>query len=171
MRAAREAWFEGQLDLDPDAVVFIDETATATNMARTYGRAPRGERCRLLVPQGHYKTTTVTAALRTSGLVATTLFDGATNGARFRAYVTDTLVPVLKPGDTVILDNLQSHKVVGVSGCETSLASATTRRARLMRLELGGLYVGLASAGSASRRWRNTISGESPFSTRCRRPL
>jgi hypothetical protein len=114
VRAAREAWFEGQLDLDPDAVVFIDETATATNMARTYGRAPRGERCQLLVPQGHDKTTTVTAALRTSGLVATTLFDGATNAARFRAYVTDTLVPVLKPGDTVILDNLQSHKVVGV---------------------------------------------------------
>lgn len=57
--------------------------------------------------------TTVTAALRTRGLVATTLFDGATNGARFHAYVTDTLVPVLKPGGTVILDNLQSHKVVG----------------------------------------------------------
>ena len=56
MRAAREPWFEGQLDLDPDAVVFIDETATATNMARTYGRAPRGERCRLLVPQGHVWT-------------------------------------------------------------------------------------------------------------------
>jgi transposase len=66
------------------------------------------------VPQGHYKTTTVTAALRTSGLIATTLFDGTTNGARFRTYVTDTLVPVLKPGETVILDNLQSHKVVGV---------------------------------------------------------
>ena len=114
MRAAREAWFSDQLGLDPDALVFIDETATATNMARTYGRAPRSERCRILVPQGHYKSTTVTAALRTSGLVATTLFDGATNGARFRAYVTDTLVPVLKPGDTVILDNLQSHKVVGV---------------------------------------------------------
>jgi len=114
VRAEREAWFQSQLDLDPDAVVFIDETATATNMACTYGRAPRGERCWLLVPQGHDKTTAVTAALRTSGLVATTLFDGATNGARFRAYVTDTLVPVLKPGDTVILDNLQSHKVVGV---------------------------------------------------------
>ena len=52
MRAAREAWFSGQLGLDPDALVFIDETATATNMARTYGRAPRGERCRILVPQG-----------------------------------------------------------------------------------------------------------------------
>lgn len=114
MRAAREAWFESQLDLDPDTLVFIDETATATNMARTYGRAPRGERCRLLVPQGHYKTTTVTAALRTSGLVATTLFDGATNGERFRAYVTDTLVPVLKQGDIVVLDNLNVHKVAGI---------------------------------------------------------
>ena len=114
MKAAREAWFSSQLDLDPDTLVFIDETAAATNMARRYGRAPRGERCRLLVPQGHYKSTTVTAALRTSGLVATTVFDGATNGDRFRAYVTDTLVPVLKPGDTVILDNLQSHKVAGI---------------------------------------------------------
>ena len=114
MRAAREAWFEGQLDLDPDSLVFIDETAAATNMARRYGRTPRGERCRLLVPQGHYKSTTITAALRTSGLVATTLFDGATNGERFRAYVTDILVPVLRPGDTVVLDNLNVHKVAGV---------------------------------------------------------
>lgn len=56
MRATREAWFESQLDLDPDAVVFIDETATATNMARTHGRAPRGERCRLLVPKGNVWT-------------------------------------------------------------------------------------------------------------------
>ena len=94
--------------------MFIDETAAATNMARTHGRAPRSERCRILVPQGHYKSTTVTAALRTSGLVATTLFDGATNGERFRAYVTDILVPVLKSGDTVVLDNLKVHKVAGV---------------------------------------------------------
>lgn len=64
--------------------------------------------------QDHYKTTTITAALRSDGLCATSLFDGATNGARFRAYVADTLVPALKPGDTVILDNLQAHKVAGV---------------------------------------------------------
>ncbi len=83
-------------------------------MVRRYGWAPRGERCRVAVPHGHWKTTTVTAALRTSGVVATALFDGATNGARFRAYVTDTLVPALKPGDTVILDNLGAHKVAGV---------------------------------------------------------
>ena len=83
-------------------------------MARRYARAPCGERCRLLVPQGHYKTTTVTAALRSTGLCALSLVDGATNGARFRGYVADSLVPVLRPGDTVILDNLQAHKVAGV---------------------------------------------------------
>jgi transposase len=83
-------------------------------MARAYGRAPRGERCRMAVPCGHYKTTTVTAGLRTSGLCAIDLFDGTTNGERFRAYVTDILRPVLKRGETVILDNLGAHKVAGV---------------------------------------------------------
>ena len=112
--AAREAWFEGQLDLDPDRIVFIDETAAATNMERRYGRAVRGERCRIAVPHGHYKTTTVTAAVRTSGPCAVDLADGATNGPRFLVYITSTLVPVLKRGDTVILDNLSAHKVSGV---------------------------------------------------------
>lgn len=79
---ARERWFEGQLDLDPDRVVFLDETAAATNMVRRYGRAPRGQRCRIAVPHGHYKTTTVTAALRASGPFALELMDGPTNGRR-----------------------------------------------------------------------------------------
>lgn len=94
--------------------MFIDETAASTRMVRRYGWAPRGPRCRLPVPCGHYKTITVTAALRTSGLTATAIFEGATNGRRFLDYVTDTLVPTLRPGDTVILDNLQAHKVAGV---------------------------------------------------------
>ena len=111
---AREAWFEGQLDLDPEQVIFLDETATATNMERRYGRAPRGERCRIAVPHGHYKTTTVTASLRASGPFAVQLMDGATNGQRFLSYVNDTLVPALHPGDTVIMDNLAAHKVAGV---------------------------------------------------------
>ena len=56
MKAAREAWFEGQLDLDPERLVFMDETAAATNMARRFGRSPRGERCRIAVPHGHVWT-------------------------------------------------------------------------------------------------------------------
>lgn len=80
MRAERQAWFDAMPDLDPNTLVFLDETAAATNITRRYGRAPRGERCRLRVPQGHYKTTTVTAALRTTGLCALGLVDGATTG-------------------------------------------------------------------------------------------
>ena len=114
VRAARETWFEGQLDLDPDALVFIDETAATTAMARRYGRAPRGERCRMSVPQGHWKTTTVTAGLRASGITAPWLLDGAMNGQAFRTYVADVLSPTLRPGDTVVLDNLPAHKVSGV---------------------------------------------------------
>lgn len=114
MKAARLSWFERQLDLDPDRLVFLDETATNTKMARRYGRAPRGERCRVAVPFGHWKTITVTAGLRTSGLMATALLDGPMTGARFRDYVDETLVPVLQPGDTVVLDNLPAHKVSGI---------------------------------------------------------
>jgi hypothetical protein len=66
VNAAREAWFDGQLDLDPTLIVFIDETAANIKMARLYGRAPRGERCRAAVPYGHWKTTTFTSALRGS---------------------------------------------------------------------------------------------------------
>src|SRR5215203_484234 len=88
--------------------------AASTNRARRSGRAPRGERCRIAGPHGPSKTTTVTAALRATGLAATALLDGATNGTRLRAYVRDTLVPVLKRGDTLILDNLPAPKVAGV---------------------------------------------------------
>ena len=66
VNAAREAWFEGQLDLDPTRIVFIDETAANTKMARLYGRAPRGDRCRAPVSHGHWKTTTFTAGLVTT---------------------------------------------------------------------------------------------------------
>jgi transposase len=114
VKAAREAWFEGQLDLDPDALVFIDETAANTAMARRYGRAPRGERCRMSVPQSHWKTTTVAVGLRASGISAPWLLDGAMTGQAFRTYVEDVLVPTLRPGDTVVLDNLPAHKVSGI---------------------------------------------------------
>ena len=101
---AREDWFEGQPDLDPERIVFPDETAAATHRTRRHGRAKRGERCRIAVPHGYGKTTTVTAALRASGPFAVALMDGATNGARFLAYVTDTLAPALTPGQTVVMD-------------------------------------------------------------------
>lgn len=114
MRIARQAWFEGQLDLDPRRLVFIDETGASTKMARLRGRAPRGERCRAAVPHGHWKTTTFTAGLRLGGLVAPMVLDGPMNGDAFRAYVEQVLVPELNRRDVVIMDNLPAHKVSGI---------------------------------------------------------
>ena len=79
-------------------------------MTRRHGRAPRGERLIAKVPHGHWKTATFLAALRNDRLDAPCLFDGPINGERFRAYVEQFLVPALKPGDVVVLDNLGSHK-------------------------------------------------------------
>ncbi len=94
----REEWFGGRIYLDPDKLVFIDETWASTNMARTRGRAPRGERLRALIPHGHWKTTTFVAGLRLSGMVAPMVLDGPINGQAFQAYVDQVLVPELREG-------------------------------------------------------------------------
>jgi transposase len=83
-------------------------------MTRGYGRASRGQRCVGSIPQGHWQTTTFVGALRQRELVAPMVADGPMDGEMFRAYVDQCLVPVLRPGDIVILDNLSSHKVRGV---------------------------------------------------------
>ena len=114
MKAAREAWFEGQLDLDPAKLVFIDETGASTKMARIRGRAKRGQRCRAAVPHGHWKTTTFTAGLRLNGMTAPMVLDGPMNGDAFLAYIEQFLAPALVKGDVVIMDNLPAHKVTGV---------------------------------------------------------
>jgi len=114
VKGAREAWFERQLDFDPEKLVFIDETGATTKMARLYGRAPRGERCRAAVPHGHWKTTTLPAGLRIGGLAAPMILDGPMDGDAFRAYVAQVLVPELESGDVVVMDNLPAHRVRGV---------------------------------------------------------
>jgi len=100
--------------MNPAGLVFIDETWATTNMARRYGRAPRGERVIASVPHGHWKTSTFVAGLRLEGMTAPLVIDGAMNGETFRAYVEQFLAPTLRPGDLVIMDNLPSHKVAGV---------------------------------------------------------
>ena len=106
----REAWFDGQPDLDPERLIFIDETWASTNMARLRGRAPKGERLRAGIPHGHWKTTTFVAGLRLDGIAAPMVLDGPINKLAFQAYVDQVLVPELRPGDTVVMDNLSSHK-------------------------------------------------------------
>ena len=100
--------------MTPERLVFIDETGAATNMVRRYGRYPRGQRLVTSVPWGHWKTTTFLAALRVDQITAPCVFDGPIDGASFRAYVEQCLVPTLRPGDIVVMDNLASHKVAGI---------------------------------------------------------
>jgi transposase len=100
--------------IDPKRLVFLDETGVKTNMARAYGRAPIGERVVDYVPHGHWKTTTFLSTLRLDGMIAPLVLDGPMNGEAFLQWVKQFLVPTLKPGHIVVMDNLSSHKVDGV---------------------------------------------------------
>jgi transposase len=106
----REQWKKYQGRLDPHRLVFIDETWAKTNMTRTHGRSLRGQRLRAKVPHGRWRTLTFLAALRHDRIDAPCVLDGPINGCIFLAYVEQFLVPTLKPGDIVIMDNLGSHK-------------------------------------------------------------
>jgi transposase len=110
----RAQWRIEQLGLNIERLVFLDETWAKTNMARPRGRSRRGERLVAKIPHGHWKTTTFVAALRCDGLTAPMVLDGAINGALFLAYVHQQLVPTLRSGDVVVMDNLSAHKTSGV---------------------------------------------------------
>ena len=95
-------------------LVFLDEFGAATNMARARGRCPRGERLVAAVPHGHWKVLTGVVALTAGGVFAGATIDGPVDAAVFRAFVTDALVPALRPGQVVVMDNLAPHKAPGV---------------------------------------------------------
>lgn len=110
MSERRAEWKRQQSEYAGGRLVFVDETWTKTNMIRLRGRSPVGERLVDNVPHGHWKTTTLIAALGIEGVRCSTVVDGAVNGDVFEAFVQQVLVPELKPGDTVVMDNLSSHK-------------------------------------------------------------
>lgn len=128
MAARRQLWKAAQPYIDPRSLVFLDETGVNTKMARLYGWAPVGERCRDSVPFGHWKTMTFIAGLRLSGMTAPWVLDGPMDGEAFRVYVQQVLAPTLKRGDVVVLDNLPAHKVAGIR------EAITARRAQLFYL-------------------------------------
>lgn len=97
-----------------ERLVFLDESGATTQMTRTWGRAPRGQRVGEATPQGHWKILTILAALTTRGLRAPMTIPEATDGDIFLAYVEQVLCPELRPGDVVVMDNLSAHKVAGV---------------------------------------------------------
>ena len=95
--------------LDPAKLVFLDETAAKTNMSRTHGYAPRGERLEGHAPYRRWQTTTFLGAMRQGGFIAPMVVDGAMTGELFLAYVERVLIPELRPGDVVVMDNLSCH--------------------------------------------------------------
>ena len=125
MAEAREAWFEAQPELDPEHLIFVDETGLSTRMARLRGRCARGKRLRSGIPHGHWKVTTFVAGLRLSGLSAPMVLDGPMTRDWFLAYVEQVLAPTLTPGDIVILDNLPAYKGAAIQ------AAVEARGARL----------------------------------------
>ena len=108
MARRRAQWKKYQGRLDPARLIFIDETWAKTNMTRTHGRAPKGERLIAKAPHGHWRTLTFLAALRNDRIEAPCVIDGPINGESFQAYVAQILLPTIRPG--VIIDNLGSHK-------------------------------------------------------------
>ena len=102
--------------VEPKQLVFLDESGAKTNMTRLYGRAPTGERCVDHTPHGHWKTMTMLSAIRLDGVMqeATMVYDGPMNRDTFVAYTEHRLVPTLRPGDIVVMDNLSSHKAAKV---------------------------------------------------------
>jgi transposase len=111
-------------NLSPQRLVFLDEAGATTAMTRTYARAIQGERVVDAVPQGKWQVTTMIGAMRMSGGCAGLVFAGATDTAAFMAFLENCLVPQLKKGDVVVMDNLSCHKS---SRVEQAIAGAGAR--------------------------------------------
>ncbi|GAC1379055.1 MAG: hypothetical protein NVS4B2_33400 [Chloroflexota bacterium] len=108
--AARMAWRAIAASWEADALVFVDESGTQTNMTPRYSRAPRGQRAVGVAPRNHGKNTTLIAALSAEGMGAAMTLEGAADADAFVAYLTHLLVPTLMPGQIVVMDNLSVHK-------------------------------------------------------------
>lgn len=110
MARARKAWRRRQSGFDPARLIFLDESGAKTNLTRLRGRAQRGQRVNGSAPAGHWQTITLMGALRLDGSTACMALEGTTDTDSFRAYVRSILVPALRPGDIVVMDNLSPHK-------------------------------------------------------------
>lgn len=116
MKQAREFWHEQLFTagITGDDLVFIDECAATTQMTRDRGRCEIGMRLIAPVPAGHWKVLTTIAALNNQGILTAVTVNAATDAEVFRQFVNDALVPALRPGQVVVMDNLSSHKAAGV---------------------------------------------------------
>ena len=150
---ARAAWQVVRAGIDPRRLVFLDETFGTTTMTRLYGWGPTDRRVIDAVPHGHWKTTTFVVALRRTGLVAPLVVDGALNGELFLKYVRQELAPRLRPGDILVMDNLQTHTPAGV------VEAVAQREARVLYLppyspDLNPIEMAFAKVKNELRRRR-----------------
>lgn len=167
MKAARDAWFEQFAEVRVNQLVFLDEFGATTTMQRTHGRAAPGERVVTKVPQGHWKMISTIAAMSVNGIVASGSFDGATDTELFVTFVGEALVPVLKPGQVLVMDNLSAHKspridqLIEATGArmlrlppyspdfnpiEMAISKVKTVLRKLARRSIDGLFAGIGEA-------------------------
>lgn len=167
MKAARHIWFEQFAEVRVNQLVFLDEFGATTTMQRTHGRAAPGERVVTKVPHGHWKMISTIAAMNLNGIVASGSFDGATDTELFVAFVHDALLPILKPGQVVVMDNLPAHKSpqidqlvesVGArvlrlppyspdfNPIEMAISKVKTVLRKLARRSVDGLFAGIGEA-------------------------
>jgi transposase len=128
VKAARDVWFETFAQVSVNQLVFLDEFGATTTMQRTHGRAAPGARVVTKLPHGHWKMISTIAAMNAQGIIACGSFDGATDTEIFLTFVREALVPILKPGQVLVMDNLPAHKSPKVD----QLVEATG--ARVLRL-------------------------------------
>ena len=164
--AARAAWRDGLAAVAPQRFVFLDETATPTSLTRLRARAPRGERAIGTVPRRRWQSVTLLASLSTTGMGAAMVLDGAINREAFDAYVEQNLLPTLRPGQIVILDNLAVHKsprarrLIEEAGCE--LCFLPSYSPDFNPIELAFAKIKQRLRGKAERTFPGLVSATGP---------
>ena len=167
MKAARDAWFAQFDAVRVNQLVFLDEFGATTTMQRTHGRAAPGERVVTKVPHGHWKMISTIAAMSVDGIVASGSFDGATDTELFVTFVREALMPVLKSGQVLVMDNLPAHKstqidrLIEAAGArvlrlppyspdynpiEMAISKVKTVLRKLARRSVDGLFDGIGEA-------------------------
>jgi transposase len=127
VKAARGTWFEQFAEARVNQLVFLDEFGATTTMQRTHGRAAPGERVVTKVPHGHWKMISTIAAMSVSGIFASASFDGATDTELFATFIGEALVPMLKAGQVVVMDNLPAHKSARIDQLVESVGARVLR--------------------------------------------
>jgi transposase len=167
VKAARDIWFEQFAEVRVNQLIFLDEFGASTTMQRTHGRAAPGERVVTQVPHGHWKMISTIAAMNFKGVMASVSFDGATDTELFLTFIGQVLVPAIKPGQLLILDNLPAHKslrvvqLVEAAGAhvirlppyspdynpiEMAISKIKTVLRKLARRSIDGLFNGISDA-------------------------